>query len=64
MSLVKQFDITLKDFLPDPCDGMIVRNRGRGTTTIVNRHLYARLRASAVPLDSVVEQLHDEIHRS
>ena len=40
MPLVNQFEITLKDFLPDRFDGMIVRN-GRGTVAMVSNRLYA-----------------------
>ena len=67
MSLVNQFEITLKDFLPDRSEGMIITDRDRGTTTTVSNRLYARLRAYAdanrIPLDTVVEQLREEIHQ-
>jgi hypothetical protein len=67
MSLVNQFEITLKDFLPDLSDGMIITDRGRRTTTTVSNRLYARMRAYAddnqIPLDTVVDQLRNEIHQ-
>src|ERR1700760_4814330 len=67
VSLVNQFKITLKDFLPDPSDGMIITDRARGTSTTVSNRLYAELRAYAdannLPLGDVVEQLRQEIHR-
>src|ERR1700738_3370082 len=67
MSLVNQFEITLKDFLPDLSDGMIIADRTRRTTTTVSNRLYARLRAYAddnqLPLGAVVDQLRDEIHQ-
>ena len=68
MSLVNQFQISLKDFLPDRSDGTIITDQGRGTTTTVSDRLYAKLRAYAgdnrLPLDSVVHQLREEIHRT
>jgi hypothetical protein len=67
MSLVNQFEITLKDFLPDRSDGMTIADQDRGTTATVSKRLYVILRAYAadnqVPLGSVVEQLREEIHR-
>ena len=67
MSLVNQFEITLKDFLPDRSDGMIITDRTRRTTTTVSNRLYARLKAYAddnqLPFHSVVEQLRKEIHQ-
>jgi hypothetical protein len=64
---VNQFKITLKDFLPDLSDGMVVTDSERGTTTTVSNRLYAKLKAHAVsnqlPLGEVVAQLREEIHR-
>jgi hypothetical protein len=66
MSLVDQFEVTLKDFWPDHSDAMFVTDRDRGTTTTISRQLYAKLRAYAednrLPFDAVVQQLRDEIH--
>jgi hypothetical protein len=66
MTLVNQFQVTLKDFWPDHPDRMFVTDRDRGTTTTISRRLYAELKAYAqenqLPYDSVVQQLHDEIH--
>jgi hypothetical protein len=67
MSLVNQFEITLKDFWPDHSDGIFVTDRDRGTTTTISRRLYAKLKAYAkdnqLSFDTVVQQLRDEIHR-
>jgi hypothetical protein len=66
MSLVNQFEVTLKDFWPDDSDRMFVTDRERGTTTTISRRLYAKLKAHAetiqLPFDAVVQQLRDEIH--
>jgi predicted DNA-binding ribbon-helix-helix protein len=65
MSLVNQFEITLKDFLPARHTGIIIKG-GRRTTTVLSNRLYRSLRAYAyddqLPLTSVIEQLRDEIH--
>ena len=67
MSLVNQFKITLRDFLPDPSDGMVIIDRARFTSTTVSNRLYAELRAYAdankLPLGDVVAQLSEEIQR-
>jgi len=67
MSLVNQFEITLKDFWPDCSDGMIITGRHHRTATTVSNRLYARLKAYAddnqLPFHSVVEQLREEIHQ-
>jgi hypothetical protein len=66
MSLVNQFEVTLKDFWPAHSDGMFVTDRDRGTTTTISRRLYAKLKthaeSSQLPFDAVVQQLRDEIH--
>jgi len=66
MSLVNQFEVTLKDFWPDQWDRMFVTDRDRGTTTTISRRLYARLKAHAEssqqPFSAVVQKLRDEIH--
>jgi hypothetical protein len=36
MSLVNQFEITLKNFLPERSDGMMITDRDRGTRTTVS----------------------------
>ena len=68
MSLVNQFEITLKDFLPYLEDGKTITDRERGTTTTVSNRLYTELRAYAdqkqLRLSQVVTQLREEIHRS
>ena len=67
MPLTDGLHITLKDLMPARSDGMMITDRGRGTTTVVSNRLYARLRAHAdenkVPLDGLVEQLRQEIHQ-
>jgi hypothetical protein len=67
VSLVNQFKITLRDFLPDPSDGMVIIDRARFMSTTVSNRLYAELCAYAdannLPLDDVVAQLREEIHR-
>jgi hypothetical protein len=67
MSLVNQFEITLKDFLPDRSDAMVITDRDGGTITTVSNRLYARVRAYAddirIPLDNVVDRLRAEIHQ-
>jgi hypothetical protein len=67
VSLVNQFKITLRDFLPDPSDGMVIIDRARFTSTTVSNRLYAELSAYAdankLPLGDVVAQLSEEIQR-
>src|SRR4051794_10833285 len=67
MSLVNQFEITLKDFLPDRSDGMIIKD-DRGTVAIVSERLFEKINnyavANQLPRSSVVEQLREEIHRN
>ena len=67
VSLVNQFKITLKDFLPELSDGMVITDRARGTTTTISKCLYAELRVYAddnqLQLGDVIEQLRQEIHR-
>ena len=67
VSLVNQFKITLRDFLPDPSDGKVIIDRARFTSTTVSNRLYAELSAYAyankLPLGDVVAQLREEIHR-
>jgi hypothetical protein len=67
VSLVNQFKITLRDFLPDPSDGMVIIDRARFTSTTVSNRLYAELSvyadANKLPLGDVVAQLREEIHR-
>jgi hypothetical protein len=69
MSLVNQFQITLKDVWPDHGEATVINNRDRGgTTTTLSKQLYTKLRAYAddnrLPLEEVVQQLRDKIHRS
>jgi hypothetical protein len=67
VSLVNQFKITLKDFLPDLSDGKVITDHARGTSTTVSNCLYAELNAYAdankLPLGDVVAQLREEIQR-
>jgi hypothetical protein len=67
VALVNQFKITLRDFLPDPSDGTVIIDRASFTSTTVSNRLYAELSAYAdankLPLDDVVAQLREEIHR-
>ena len=67
MSLINQFKITLKDFLPDPSDGMIITDRARGTNTTVSNRLFAELISytdgNRHRLNDIVAQLREEIHR-
>jgi hypothetical protein len=67
MSLVNQFQISLKDYLPIRRNGHYGPS-SRPTTTTVSNRLYAKLRAyadeSRLPLDPVVEQLREEIHHT
>jgi hypothetical protein len=66
MSLVNQFEVTLKDFWRDHSDRMFVTDRDRGTTTTISRRLYAKLKdhaeSSQLPIDAVIQKLRDEIH--
>jgi hypothetical protein len=66
MSLVNQFEVTLKDFWPGHSDRMFVTDRDHGTTTTISRRLYAELKAYALEnqlrFDSVIQTLRDEIH--
>jgi hypothetical protein len=68
MALVNQFQITLKDFLPDQSYGKIIVDRGSGTSTAVSNRLFAKLtdyaKAYQLTLGAVVEQLREEIHRN
>jgi hypothetical protein len=64
MSLVNQFEITLKDFWPGRSDQMFVTDWDRGTTTTISRRLYAKLKAYAqenrLPFDSIIQKLHEK----
>jgi hypothetical protein len=68
MSLVNQFEITLKDFWPDCSNGVIITGRHDRTATAVSNRLYAKLKAYAddnqLAFHAVVEQPSEEIHRS
>ena len=68
MSLVNQLEITLKDFWPDPSNGIIIIFPNRGTSVTVSKRLNRRLSDYAwenkVPLHSVIEQLRAEIQQS
>jgi hypothetical protein len=65
MSLVNQFEITLKDFLPEPPIRTI--SDRAGPVAIVSDRLFAKLNDYAADnqlrLSAVVQQLRDEIHR-
>ena len=67
VALVNQFKITLRDFLPEPSDGMVIIDRASFTSTTVSNRLYAELSAYAdankLPLSDVVAQLRQEIHQ-
>jgi predicted DNA-binding ribbon-helix-helix protein len=67
MSLIAQFKITLKDFVPDAADGMIIHDHGRGTSMTVSNRLYAQLRSYAddnqLQIGDIVAQLREEVHR-
>jgi hypothetical protein len=66
MSLVNQFQITLKDFLPELSDGLLITDPRRGTPTAVSGRLYANLKAYVdqyqFSIHAVLEQLRQEIH--
>jgi hypothetical protein len=59
--------VAIKDFLPTESDAKVITDR-TGSTTTVSIRLYAMLTAYAdrnrLPLNAVVQQLREEIHRS
>jgi hypothetical protein len=63
VSLVNHFKITLRDFLPEPSDGMAIIDRASFTSTAVSNRLYAELSAYAddnkLPLGDVDPDLLD-----
>ena len=67
MSLLKELEVTLKDFLPELSDGMVITDPRRGTAVAVSGRLYSRLKAYAdqhqFSLQAVVERLRAEVHK-
>jgi hypothetical protein len=68
MPLVNQFEITLKDFLPDRSDAKIIADPDRVSSTTVSGRLYHKLTTYAdemqLTLGAVVDHLREQIHRS
>jgi hypothetical protein len=68
MSLIEEFDISLKDLWPEPPGAKLIRDRDGAASAVVSSRLLSRMMNYAadkqIDLAAVIHQLRGEIKRS